>query len=242
MISSHHAVLARHIPSRDENPTPTTPLRSAISDLARHRDGSKCFRPLRLRAVSARRIRSYAKQGVSPTSSPFQRSYLYTGTLPPLNSFVCHSYENTGGIPLFFPKWDRSSDAYAGSVFHPLPLCGLCDLCVETIRYPAPSPFPLHPSHRVRRLRPCRERTSVFPIFEFQVSSFESGPSTLDCRPLRSAQLSNILHYPLLTTHYPLSSRSSAILILRTRRLSFTLREPEGPRRRLDHFERIPSP
>jgi len=29
-------------------------------------------------------------------------SYLYTGTLPRLISFVCHSYENTGGVGVFF--------------------------------------------------------------------------------------------------------------------------------------------
>src|SRR5713101_1570881 len=30
-------------------------------------------------------------------------SYRYTGTLPRLISFVSHSYENTGGVGVFFP-------------------------------------------------------------------------------------------------------------------------------------------
>jgi len=35
-----------------------------------------------------------------------RRSYRYTGTLPRLISFVCHSYENTGGVGVFFPFWN----------------------------------------------------------------------------------------------------------------------------------------
>ncbi len=33
-------------------------------------------------------------------------SYRYTGTLPRLISFVCHSYANTGGVGVFFPFWN----------------------------------------------------------------------------------------------------------------------------------------
>jgi hypothetical protein len=33
-------------------------------------------------------------------------SYLHTGTLPPLIPFVSHSYENTGGVGVFFPLWN----------------------------------------------------------------------------------------------------------------------------------------
>src|SRR5216683_1920794 len=33
-------------------------------------------------------------------------SYLHTGTLPRLISFVSHSCENTGGVGVFFPFWD----------------------------------------------------------------------------------------------------------------------------------------
>jgi hypothetical protein len=33
-------------------------------------------------------------------------SYLHTGTLPRLISFVSHSYENTGGVRVFFPFWN----------------------------------------------------------------------------------------------------------------------------------------
>jgi hypothetical protein len=36
------------------------------------------------------------------------RSYLHTGTLAPLISFVCHSYENTRGVGVFFPVWNVS--------------------------------------------------------------------------------------------------------------------------------------
>src|SRR6266851_3391079 len=33
-------------------------------------------------------------------------SYRHTGTLPRLISFVSHSYENTGGVGVFFPFWN----------------------------------------------------------------------------------------------------------------------------------------
>src|SRR5216684_2074865 len=35
-------------------------------------------------------------------------SYRHTGTLPRLISFVSHSYENTGGVGVFFPFWNSS--------------------------------------------------------------------------------------------------------------------------------------
>ena len=42
-------------------------------------------------------------------------SYLHTGTLPRLISFVCHSYENTGGVGVFFPFWFTFLTATEGS-------------------------------------------------------------------------------------------------------------------------------
>jgi len=37
-------------------------------------------------------------------------SYLHTGTLLPLISFVCHSYENCRGVYQQFPKWIHPSN------------------------------------------------------------------------------------------------------------------------------------
>ncbi len=45
----------------------------------------------------------YTNCRVSPTGSLLQWSYLQTGTLPRLISFVCHSYENCRGVGVFFP-------------------------------------------------------------------------------------------------------------------------------------------
>src|SRR6266446_6130347 len=39
-------------------------------------------------------------------------SYRYTGTLPRLISFVSHSYENTGGVGVFFPFWNSPTRAF----------------------------------------------------------------------------------------------------------------------------------
>src|SRR5712692_5587147 len=44
-------------------------------------------------------------EGGGPT-----RSYHYTGTLPQLISFVCHSYKNTGGVWVFFPFWNGGAE------------------------------------------------------------------------------------------------------------------------------------
>jgi len=41
---------------------------------------------------------------------PAPLSYLHTGTLPRLISFVCHSCENTGGVGVFFPFWFTLSE------------------------------------------------------------------------------------------------------------------------------------
>ncbi len=37
-------------------------------------------------------------------------SYHHTGTLFRLISFICHSYENTGGVGVFFPFWNSSAE------------------------------------------------------------------------------------------------------------------------------------
>ncbi len=42
-----------------------------------------------------------------------QRSYHYAGTLNRLISFVCHSYENTGGVGVFFPFWNEFATTVA---------------------------------------------------------------------------------------------------------------------------------
>ncbi len=49
----------------------------------------------------------------SPDGSCPAWSYLHTGTLPRLISFVSHSYENTGGVGVFFPFW-HSHVGYQG--------------------------------------------------------------------------------------------------------------------------------
>ena len=46
------------------------------------------------------RRNTYTKPGGGPTWS-----YHYTGTLPRLISFLCHSHESTGGVRVFFPFW-----------------------------------------------------------------------------------------------------------------------------------------
>src|SRR5580693_8939478 len=52
-------------------------------------------------------------------------SYLHTGTLPRLISFICHSCVNTGGVGVFFPNWNgttRASPALAtASLLWPIP-------------------------------------------------------------------------------------------------------------------------
>src|SRR5712692_9218102 len=59
----------------------------------------------------------------SAGSRPFW-SNLHTGTLPRLISLICHSYENTRGVGLFFPFWytpsgtgDGNSLLYSSSFF-----------------------------------------------------------------------------------------------------------------------------
>src|SRR6266705_4322853 len=42
-------------------------------------------------------------------------SYHHTGTLPRLISFVSHSYENTGGVGVFFPFWFTLSGMSEGN-------------------------------------------------------------------------------------------------------------------------------
>src|SRR5260370_6061594 len=46
---------------------------------------------------------SFPRPGCRPSWS-----YLHTGTLLRLISFICHSYENTGGVGAFFPFWNSS--------------------------------------------------------------------------------------------------------------------------------------
>jgi len=79
------SILPRILPSRlfDEDSRPACPERSR-RQRPRRVEGSLHFR----------------------SSHPHQWSYLYTGILPPLKSFVCHSYENCRGGGAFFPFWN----------------------------------------------------------------------------------------------------------------------------------------
>jgi hypothetical protein len=45
-------------------------------------------------------------------------SYRYTGTLPQLISLVSHTYENIGGVAVFFPFWYRTRRAANGNSQH----------------------------------------------------------------------------------------------------------------------------
>jgi len=40
-------------------------------------------------------------------------SYLSTGPLPRLISCICHSYENTGGVGVFFPFWEYPHSTFS---------------------------------------------------------------------------------------------------------------------------------
>ena len=48
-----------------------------------------------------------------PSSCPVQWSYLQTGLLARLISFVCHSYEKCRGCTQFFPKWNALLSLFA---------------------------------------------------------------------------------------------------------------------------------
>jgi len=50
-------------------------------------------------------------------------SYHITGTLTRLNPFICHSYENTGGVGVFFPFWFTLSDLCEGNSAHAIKAC-----------------------------------------------------------------------------------------------------------------------
>src|SRR5712692_1428602 len=58
---------------------------------------SSAIRPRRL-------VNSFSSAGSRPLWS-----YLHTGTLLRLSSFVSRSYENTGGVAVFFPFWNAPS-------------------------------------------------------------------------------------------------------------------------------------
>jgi len=114
----------------DENPVTASPLAFTLTN----RDARNSFRPLRLRAFSARRIRFYENCRVSleftakiPSESgvilsifsvlklfekcalpkPFQFRALRTLSFSvACKSFACHSYENNRGVAQLFPKWN----------------------------------------------------------------------------------------------------------------------------------------
>ncbi len=94
-ITSHQSPVTRHRLPRssrgDEIPVTLTALKSALSPRAKprgtNRDAHKSFR-----------FRSCKNCWVSSSRSAYQWSYLHTGILPPVNSFVCHSYENCRGV------------------------------------------------------------------------------------------------------------------------------------------------
>jgi len=57
-------------------------------------------------------------------------SYLHTGTLPRLISFVSHCYENNRGVYQLFPFWNSSLATYrphSRSFFHALTNCPFCN-------------------------------------------------------------------------------------------------------------------
>ncbi len=115
---------------RDGNPLTASPLASTLTN----RDARNPFRPLRLRAFSARRIRFYENCRVSlkfgakianesslglsifsvlklsekcALPKPFQFRALPTLSFSvSCKSFACHSYENNRGVAQLFPKWD----------------------------------------------------------------------------------------------------------------------------------------
>jgi hypothetical protein len=114
----------------DENSVTASPLASTLTN----RDARNSFRPLRLRAFSARRIRFYENCRVSleftakiseesglilsifsvlklfekcALPKPFQFRALRTLSFSvACKSFACHSYENNRGVAQLFPKWN----------------------------------------------------------------------------------------------------------------------------------------
>ena len=50
-------------------------------------------------------------------------SYHITGTLTQLISFICHTYENTGGVGVFFPFWNSANAIKAWT--HPCAIIGV---------------------------------------------------------------------------------------------------------------------
>ena len=83
-----------------------------------------------------------ARRALDPFSMARSRppwSYHQTGTLPRLIFFVCHSYENTGGVGVFFPFWNSTaSPAPASSNRAASPFIGLLftDRCrLTTVNY-----------------------------------------------------------------------------------------------------------
>jgi len=50
-------------------------------------------------------------------------SYHITGTLTRLNPFICDSYQNTGGVGVFFPFWNSANAIKACT--HPCAIIGV---------------------------------------------------------------------------------------------------------------------
>ncbi len=83
-----------------------------------------CYPPPVVAAMKPRRfLDSFPRLGCRPSWS-----YLHTGTLLRLISFICHSYENTRGVEVFLPFWS-------------VPACGCFE--VPTLPY-LPKSLPLN--------------------------------------------------------------------------------------------------
>jgi hypothetical protein len=87
-----------------------------------------------------------------------QWSYLYTGILPRLKSFVCHSYENCRGVGVFFPIRNASSRRFNVQTFRRaaesvLPIL-LCIPYASSGRAIVPRPV-VHSTYQIHaRIRP----------------------------------------------------------------------------------------
>ncbi len=110
-------------------------------------------------------------------------SYRYTGTLPRLISFVSHSYENTGGVGVFFPF--RLSLSSAQGFILPAPI----DLSrsyredpdpVGTLPGPAHSCFKSFRCNIYRPPRKCCKQKTYASAKSFRCNTYrkQGGPPT----------------------------------------------------------------
>src|SRR6266852_6863437 len=111
-------------------------------------------------------------------------SYRYTGTLPRLISFVSHSYENTGGVGVFFPF--RLSLSSAQGFILPAPI----DLSrsyredpdpVGTLPGPAHSCFKSFRCNTYRPPRKCCKQKTYASAKSFRCNTYrkQGGPYRL---------------------------------------------------------------